>query len=120
MAAFSAAWQGEIDLLPNVTNLQSHSGSQITAFAMTLGNQWVAQDAASGALPTLYAAVADVPGDSFAGPSGRLSLGMRGAPALGHRSARARDTEVGRRLWAASETLTGVSFPDMQVKTTTD
>jgi len=118
MAAFSAAWQGEIDLLPNVTNLQSHSGSQITAFAMTLGNQWVAQDAASGALPTLYAAVADVPGDSFAGPGG--PLGMRGAPKLGHRSARARDTEIGRRLWAASETLTGVSFPDIQVKTTTD
>src|SRR6202034_1867952 len=98
------------------TNLQSHSGSQVTAFAMTLGNQLVAQDAASGALPTLYAAVADIPGDSFAGPSGPFGLGLRGAPKLGRRSAAARDGEVARRLWTASETLTGVSFPARQIK----
>ena len=90
------------------TNLQSHRGSQVTAFAMTLGNRLVAQDAASGALPTLYAAVADIPGDSFAGPSG---LGLRGAPKLVHRSAASRDGAAARRLWAASEALTGVSFP---------
>jgi NAD(P)-dependent dehydrogenase (short-subunit alcohol dehydrogenase family) len=102
------------------TNLQSHSGSQLTAFAMTLGNQLVAQDAASGALPTLYAAVADIPGDSYVGPSGPFGLGLRGAPELVHRSAAARDAEVARRLWAVSETLTGVSFPESQIPTKTD
>ena len=75
------------------TNLQSHSGNQVTAFALTLGNQLLAQDAASGALPTLYAAVADIPGDSFAGPSGPFGLGLRGAPRLVHRSAASRDGE---------------------------
>jgi NAD(P)-dependent dehydrogenase (short-subunit alcohol dehydrogenase family) len=102
------------------TNLQSHSGSQLTAFAMTLGNQLVAQDAASGALPTLYAAVADIPGDSYVGPSGPFGLGLRGAPELVHRSAAARDAEVARRLWTVSETLTGVSFPESQIPTKTD
>jgi NAD(P)-dependent dehydrogenase (short-subunit alcohol dehydrogenase family) len=102
------------------TNLQSHSASQVTAFAMTLGNQLVAQDAAAGALPTLYAAVADIPGDGFAGPSGPIGLGLRGAPKLVRRSAAARDAEVARRLWTASETLTGVSFPESHIQTTTD
>ena len=102
------------------TNLQSHSGSQIMASAMVLGNRLVAQDAASGALPTLYAAVADIPGDSFAGPSGPLGLGLRGAPTLVRRSAASRDGAVARRLWAASETLTGVSFPESQIHPKTD
>jgi NAD(P)-dependent dehydrogenase (short-subunit alcohol dehydrogenase family) len=101
------------------TNLQSHSGSQVTAFAMALGNQLVAQDAASGALPTLYAAVADIPGDSFAGPSGPVGLGLRGGAKPCRRSAAARDADVARRLWTASETLTGVSFPEGQPQNTT-
>ena len=69
----------------------------------------VAQSAEDGALPTLYAAVADVPGDSYAGPSGFLE--GRGAPTLVGRSARARDTAVARRLWDVSEALTGTTFP---------
>jgi NAD(P)-dependent dehydrogenase (short-subunit alcohol dehydrogenase family) len=94
------------------TNLQSHSGSRVAAFAMKqLGNRLIAQDAAGGALPTLYAAVADIPGGSFAGPSGPFGLGLRGAPTLVDRSAAARDEQVARRLWTVSETLTGVSFP---------
>jgi len=92
------------------TNLQSHSGSRFWDFAMAgLGNRLLAQDAAGGALPTLYAATADVPGDSFAGPGG--FGGMRGAPKLVGRSRRARDPAAGRRLWDLSERLTGVSYP---------
>jgi NAD(P)-dependent dehydrogenase (short-subunit alcohol dehydrogenase family) len=99
------------------TNLQSHSGSRLMKVAMEqLGNRLIAQDAAGGALPTLYAAVADIPGGSFAGPSGPFGLGLRGAPALVARSAAARDEEVARRLWTASETLTGVSFPESQIQ----
>ena len=99
------------------TNLQSHSGSRVTAFAMKqLGNRLIAQDAAGGALPTLYAAVADIPGGSFAGPSGPFGLGLRGAPTLVGRSAAARDEQAARRLWTVSETLTGVSFPESQIQ----
>src|SRR6202035_4252524 len=62
------------------TNLQSHAGNGLFRFAMEeLGNRLLAQDAAGGALPTLYAATADLPGNTFAGPSG--VGGTRGAPA---------------------------------------
>jgi NAD(P)-dependent dehydrogenase (short-subunit alcohol dehydrogenase family) len=97
------------------TNLQSHSGSRFWDISMgTLGNRLLAQDAAGGALPTLYAATADIPGDSFAGPGG--FAGLRGAPKLVGRSGRARDPAAGRRLWTLSEQLTGVSFPELQSK----
>jgi NAD(P)-dependent dehydrogenase (short-subunit alcohol dehydrogenase family) len=69
----------------------------------------LAQSDDDGALPTLYAAVANIPGDGYAGPSGFLE--GRGAPKLVGRSARARDAEVAQRLWEASEELTGVPFP---------
>jgi NAD(P)-dependent dehydrogenase (short-subunit alcohol dehydrogenase family) len=92
------------------TNLQSHSGSRLMEFAMgNLGNRILAQDAAAGALPTLYAATADLPGNTFVGPSG--FAGLRGAPAPCPRSRAARDPETARRLWQVSETLTGVRFP---------
>jgi NAD(P)-dependent dehydrogenase (short-subunit alcohol dehydrogenase family) len=69
----------------------------------------LAQSPAQGALPVLYAAVADIPGDSFTGPSHLMH--MRGAPQLIKRSATAQDAELARRLWTASEQLTGVSSP---------
>lgn len=90
------------------TNLQSHSQSRLLEFLMNrIGNPVLAQDADGGARPTLYAAVAQIPGNSFAGPALRL----RGAPKLASRSAAARDQETARRLWSASEDLTGVRFP---------
>ena len=96
------------------TNLQAHSGSRLMEFAMgTLGNRLLAQDAAGGALPTLYMATQDLPGDTFAGPS-RLG-GLRGAPAPCSRTTAASDQETARRLWEASEALTGVSFPEIRV-----
>jgi NAD(P)-dependent dehydrogenase (short-subunit alcohol dehydrogenase family) len=67
-----------------------------------------------GALPTLHAAVADIPGGSYVGPTGFLQ--GRGAPGLVDRSKAAQDERVARRLWTASEELTGVTFP----RTTTD
>jgi NAD(P)-dependent dehydrogenase (short-subunit alcohol dehydrogenase family) len=93
------------------TNLQSHSGSRVMEFAMgTLGNRLLAQDAASGALPTLYAATADLPGNTFAGPSG--FGGLRGAPAPCPRSKAASDAATAARLWTVSEQLTSVRFPE--------
>ncbi|MFJ6292075.1 oxidoreductase [Streptomyces griseoviridis] len=91
------------------TNLQSHDGSAVRRAFMRVGNRLVAQDNRAGALPTLYAAVADLPGASYVGPDG---LGeMRGGPALVGRSAAASDPAAARQLWTVSEELTGVTFP---------
>ncbi|POX52768.1 oxidoreductase [Streptomyces sp. Ru71] len=91
------------------TNLQSHAGNPVTRAFMQLGNRLFAQDDRAGALPTLYAAVADVPGASYVGPDGFAEL--RGAPTLVGRSAAASDPAAARRLWTVSEELTGVGFP---------
>jgi NAD(P)-dependent dehydrogenase (short-subunit alcohol dehydrogenase family) len=91
------------------TNLQFHSGRRTLDLLSIVGNRLIAQDEQAGALPTLYAAVADVPGDSFAGPDGLLE--MRGKPKLVARSKAASDADAARRLWDASEELTGVRFP---------
>jgi NAD(P)-dependent dehydrogenase (short-subunit alcohol dehydrogenase family) len=91
------------------TNLQFHSGSRLLDLVSDVGNRLIAQDENGGALPTLYAAIADIPGNSFAGPSGFME--QRGAPKLVGRSDAAKDTGVARRLWDVSEELTGVRFP---------
>ena len=91
------------------TNLQFHSGSRAIEVFSRIGNRLLAQDEQGGALPTLFAAVADVPGNSFAGPGGPREL--RGAPKLVGRSARAQDETVARRLWEVSEQLTGTASP---------
>ena len=77
--------------------------------ASALGNRLLAQDEDGGALPMLYAAVADVPGNSYAGPGGFME--QRGTPKLVGRSNAALDAGVARRLWDVSEELTGVRFP---------
>jgi len=92
------------------TNLQSHSGTGHWDFLMgRVGNALFAQSESGGALPTLYAAFADVPGGSYAGPGGQQ--GMRGAPKLVGRSKRALDEELAKRLWDVSEQLTDTHFP---------
>ena len=91
------------------TNLQFHSQRRSLDLISKIGNRLLAQDENGGALPTLYAAVADIPGNSFAGPSGFMQ--QRGAPKLVGRSAAAQDADVARRLWEVSEQLTGVRFP---------
>ena len=91
------------------TNLQFHSGHRAVDILSTIGNRVLAQDEDGGALPTLYAAVADIPGNSFAGPSGVME--QRGPAKLVGRSKAAQDAGVARRLWEVSEELTGVRFP---------
>ncbi len=91
------------------TNLQFHSGRRLFDVISGLGNRVLAQDATGGALPTLYAALADVPGNSFAGPGGFMEL--RGPAKLVGRSRAAEDAGVARRLWEVSEELTGVRAP---------
>jgi NAD(P)-dependent dehydrogenase (short-subunit alcohol dehydrogenase family) len=91
------------------TNLQFHSGHRSLDLINAAGNRLLAQDEDGGALPTLYAALAEIPGDSFAGP-GRL-MEQRGPAKLVGRSKAAQDSDVARRLWDVSEELTGVRFP---------
>jgi NAD(P)-dependent dehydrogenase (short-subunit alcohol dehydrogenase family) len=91
------------------TNLQFHSGRRIMDLISVAGNRLLAQDQHGGALPTLYAALADIPGDSFAGPGGFME--QRGPAKLVGRSKAAQDVGVARRLWEVSEELTGVRFP---------
>jgi NAD(P)-dependent dehydrogenase (short-subunit alcohol dehydrogenase family) len=91
------------------TNLQFHSQRRALDLLSMVGNRVLAQSEQDGALPTLYAAVADIPGDSFAGPDGFME--QRGAPKLVGRTSAAKDADVARRLWEVSEQLTGARFP---------
>jgi NAD(P)-dependent dehydrogenase (short-subunit alcohol dehydrogenase family) len=91
------------------TNLQFHSDRRLLDVISAIGNRTIAMDADGGAMPTLYAALADVPGGSYAGPGGLLQ--QRGAPKLVGRTAAAQDMDVAARLWDVSERLTGVSWP---------
>ncbi|WP_019071603.1 oxidoreductase [Streptomyces hokutonensis] len=93
------------------TDIQRHDGNALSRAVM----RFVAQDNRSGALPTLYAAVQDLPGASFVGPDGRGEV--RGAPTLVGRSAAASDPETARLLWTVSEELTGVTFPQLAAVT---
>jgi NAD(P)-dependent dehydrogenase (short-subunit alcohol dehydrogenase family) len=95
------------------TNLQQAGprmeGSQLGEVVMGLANRLLAQSAAMGALPTLYAATApDVYGCDYIGPQ---SLGgWRGHPGKARSSARSYDEDSARRLWEISEGLTGVRY----------
>jgi NAD(P)-dependent dehydrogenase (short-subunit alcohol dehydrogenase family) len=91
------------------TNLQSHTGNFLQHALMGVANKVIAQSDEMGALPTLYAATQDIPGDSYVGPGGFQE--QRGHPKLVGRNAAARDTETAKKLWTLSEQLTGVTFP---------
>jgi NAD(P)-dependent dehydrogenase (short-subunit alcohol dehydrogenase family) len=91
------------------TNLQFHSENRAMDAFNAIANRLLAQDEDGGALPTLYAAVADIPGNSFAGPAGFMEV--RGGAKLAKRTDAAQDMDVARRLWEVSEQLTGVRFP---------
>ncbi|MFF0202341.1 oxidoreductase [Streptomyces sp. NPDC005017] len=93
----------------SATNLQSHAGNPVARVVMQLGNALLAQSDTAGALPTLYAATRDLPGACYVGPDG--SGEWRGTPTLVSRSRAASDPDAARRLWSASEELTGVRFP---------
>jgi NAD(P)-dependent dehydrogenase (short-subunit alcohol dehydrogenase family) len=91
------------------THLQSHTGSRLNHLLFnTIGNRMLAQSDEMGALPTLYAATQDIPGNSFVGPDGFME--QRGHPKLVGRTKAARNADDARRLWTLSEELTGVSF----------
>lgn len=76
-----------------------------------LMNPFFAMSATQGALPTLRAAVdQNVKGEDYYGPHGFAE--MRGFPIKVMTSLAARNQEDAKRLWTASEALTGVSFSE--------
>jgi len=95
------------------TNLQKRSadegGSLRRKLFMKFGNVFLAQSSEMGALPLLYAAVADdIEGGKYVGPGGFKN--MRGYPSKQEPSEDARDDETAKRLWEVSEGETGVEY----------
>jgi hypothetical protein len=95
------------------TNLQGagprmQGSSAMESFWGTM-NGMMAQSAAMGALPTLYAATSpDVRGGDYIGPDGFAE--MWGHPAKVNCSKAAKDPAVAARLWDVSEQLTNVHY----------
>jgi NAD(P)-dependent dehydrogenase (short-subunit alcohol dehydrogenase family) len=74
-------------------------------------NKVMAQSAAMGALPTLYAATFPaIRSGDYVGPDGFGE--QRGHPKLVGMTPSARDDEAANRLWTVSEDLTGVRYLD--------
>ena len=96
-----------------VTNLQVTGPGDNMPLLLRLGiailKPLASQDAAHGALPTLFAATAPQaqPGGYY-GPSGFQEL--KGHPVPAKITAAAKDSALAQRLWAESERLTGVTF----------
>jgi NAD(P)-dependent dehydrogenase (short-subunit alcohol dehydrogenase family) len=91
------------------TNLQSAGPPAPDRWLMWFSNRVLAQSAAMGALPTLYAAThPDVESGTYVGPDGMFE--GRGYPKVVDTAPQARDESVARRLWALSEELTGVRY----------
>jgi hypothetical protein len=91
------------------TDLQGRTASPISDFFAAVADRFVAQSDTLGALPTLYAATADIPGGTCIGPDGCRH--MRGHPTVDTPALQALDAKTARRLWELSEQLTGVSWP---------
>ena len=95
------------------TNLQlrtaAESGNPLMKVGMRLANAALGQDAATGALPMLYAATTDVDGAAYVEPGGLLN--MRGAPTIGRSNDASYDREDASRLWEYSTEATGVEYP---------
>ncbi len=86
------------------TSLVDHSWSRVVMWLGPLLN-----DVEHAALPTLFAATQDLPGNTYVGPDG--PLGVKGHPAVGRPAAKGLDAATARDLWAATEALTGVRSP---------
>jgi NAD(P)-dependent dehydrogenase (short-subunit alcohol dehydrogenase family) len=92
------------------TGITGHTGSGALTRVGALGHRLTGMPPWRGALTTVHAAVLDLPGNTYLGPSGRL-LGMHGWPVPVGRSAAAGDPDLAKALWARSEELTAVTWP---------
>lgn len=71
--------------------------------------QATAQSAADGALPSLMAATADLPGGTFCGPGSFQQL--RGLPRVVGSNSLSRDETAQRELWEVSQATVGLTWP---------
>ena len=107
-----------------ILSVAAHPGVSTTGFVAATGMPTIVvtlsrmaigvlgQDAASGALPGLYAStMPDVRGGQYWGPDGFQEV--RGSPHLGSISPQALDRQTAARLWSVSEELTRVSYPPL-------
>jgi NAD(P)-dependent dehydrogenase (short-subunit alcohol dehydrogenase family) len=102
----------------NTISVAAHPGASKTNLVKYVADKWwfklltpvmglMAQDAAQGALPQIRAAVdPDVQGGQYYGPH----KGMKGYPVLVPSNSSSHDEESAKKLWEASEKITGVSF----------
>ena len=81
---------------------------RMTATVLQAFFEAAGQPAELGALPTLMAATADLPGSTYVGPGGLLQL--KGLPRVVGLPRLARDRDARRRLWEISEEATGVRY----------
>jgi len=78
------------------------------AIIRPLGNLFL-QSPKKGALPVLYAALEkDLKGGEYIGPNGFQE--MRGFPKIVDSDEATKDTEIAKKLWSATEEMTGVYF----------
>jgi NAD(P)-dependent dehydrogenase (short-subunit alcohol dehydrogenase family) len=90
-----------------MTNLQRYTPSSLQGAARFL-MRFAGQSAEDCALPSLYAATQpDVRSGMFFGPAGHFNKGSAGQRKMPEK---AKDTELAKKLWEASEKLTGVSY----------
>jgi NAD(P)-dependent dehydrogenase (short-subunit alcohol dehydrogenase family) len=99
------------------TNLQfvgpQLEGSRLGHALMSLGNRLIAQSAADGALPTLFAATAPAAiSGTFVGPDGLFE--RAGAPHLTRANRRAYDRAAMQQLWTISSQRTGVAYAELE------
>jgi NAD(P)-dependent dehydrogenase (short-subunit alcohol dehydrogenase family) len=92
------------DLIPNGPGTDS-----LMSRMSLLIQPWMSHSAASGTLPTLFAATAaEAAPAGYYGPDWIYEL--KGAPKPAHIPPRAKDLAVAGRLWQVSEALTGLTF----------
>ncbi len=91
--------------------VRSHGGL-FSRLLIGVGDRLIAQSAAQGALPILFAAASlEARGGEMIGPDGPGE--MRGYPAPGSIAAHGLDEAMAQRVWALSEELTGAVFPGL-------
>ncbi|BCL80252.1 short-chain dehydrogenase [Ktedonobacteria bacterium brp13] len=88
------------------------SNANIEMFFYRNFDRLIAQSAAMGTLPQLYAATAqNIFGGELVGPAGMV----RGYPKIDRRARKEYNRPVAARLWDVSTKLTGVDFAELQV-----
>ncbi|MFB6769582.1 oxidoreductase [Streptomyces sp. NPDC056337] len=92
-----------------MTGLQQHGNGPLSRVLTPIAARLLMGSAEGAAWPSLYAATSPhIPSGRFVGPAGRDQTS--GTPKPARLPTGADDPEEGRRLWAASEQLTGVPF----------